>query len=439
MREDWKEVRIKDVSNIKGRIGYRGYTVDDLVGKDEGAITLSPSNMQNGQMVYDVCSYISWGKYDESPEIKVKIGDVLFVKTGSTFGKSVRIDSLPMEATINPQICIISPYQSQSYKFFAYILQSNRISFLVDTSVIGGTIPTISQTKIGNFNIFIPPLSTQNAIADYLDKKLALIDKRINLLEQKRDKYTALRKSLINETVRLGLNPNAKIPALSEVEMKDSGIEWLGRIPKHWEVKRLKDIGFIYSGLTGKSGEDFRDDNSENNKPYIPYTNILNNQYIDVTQTKEVIVYADETQNRVKKNDIFFLMSSEDYESIGLSSLLVDEVSELYLNSFCKGFRFTEQNIFPKFINYQLRSDLFRDALRLEGRGFTRINLKIDKINSQFVALPPLSEQQAIADYLDMKTSKIDAIVENINRQIAKLAQLKKSLINECVTGEREV
>ena len=429
MRDDWKEVRVKDICDIKGRIGYRGYTVDDLVSEGEGAITLSPSNMQNGKMVYDSCSYITWEKYEQSPEIKVKVGDVLFVKTGSTFGKSIRVDYLPMSATINPQICILSPYQS--YKYLAYIFQSEYVSILVNTSVIGGTIPTISQTKVGNFNIIIPPLPEQHAIANYLDKKLAVIDKHITLLEKKRETYKRLRKNLISQTVRLGLNPN--------VETKDSGIEWLGEIPKHWEVKRLKDVGFIFSGLSGKSGDDFRDEVSDFNKPFIPYTNILNNLYIDISQTKDVIIYDDEIQNRVRKNDLFFLMSSEDYESLGLSSLLTEEVTELYLNSFCKGFRITNQNIYPKFINFQLHSDLFRDAMRLEGRGFTRINLKIDKITSQFISFPPLSEQQAIADYLDTQTHKIDNILENINRQLGKLAQLKKSLINETVTGNRNI
>ena len=98
----------------------------------------------------------------------------------------------------------------------------------------------------------------------YLDTKLSEIDRQVSLLTSKRDAYLRLKKSIINHAVTRGLNPNVK--------MKDSGIEWIGEVPEHWGVKRMKDIAYLYSGLTGKVGEDFRCDDIRKTKPYIPFT-----------------------------------------------------------------------------------------------------------------------------------------------------------------------
>ena len=423
MREDWKEVRVKDICDIKGRIGYRGYTVDDLVSEGEGAITLSPSNMQNGKMVYDSCSYITWEKYEQSPEIKVKVGDVLFVKTGSTFGKSIRVDYLPMPATINPQICILSPYQS--YKYLAYIFQSEYVSILVNTSVIGGTIPTISQTKVGNFNIVIPPLPEQHAIANYLDKKLSVIDKHISLLENKRDTYKRLRKNLINQTVRRGLSPLSFGEGQGE-RLQDSEIEWLGKIPKHWEVKRLKDYRLNYfTGFTPEVDTFLQSDGDTT------WVTIADMQEKIITNSKIDILA--ETANKkgqpiTPKGSLLFSFKLS-IGKVGFAG------KDLYTNEAIVSILPTNKINFNYFY-YVLPIVIFENATE-NIYGAKMLNQKI--INNMLFAIPPLSEQQAIADYLDAQTQKIDNILENINGQLGKLAQLKKSLINETVTGNRNI
>lgn len=148
---------------------------------------------------------------------------------------------------------------------------------------------------------------------------------------------------------------------------------------------------------------------------------------------------AGENQNKVRQNDLLFLMSSEDYESIAKSAVVMEDMGEVYLNSFCRGLHFTSNKIYANFINYQLQAQNYRDALRFEARGFTRINIKVDRISSMYVSLPPLSEQQAIATYLDEKCSKIDKIVANLEKQISLYTDMKRSLIDEVITGKRAV
>ena len=218
------------------------------------------------------------------------------------------------------------------------------------------------------------------------------------------------------------------------IEMKNSGVDWIGEIPAHWEVKRLKDISYLYGGLTGKAGEDFTPEQEKGTKPYIPFTNVLNNYVINPQKMNYVYISEGEVQNRVKRNDLIFLMSSEDYESIAKSAVVLDELGEVYLNSFCRGLRFTDKRIEPKFVNYLLSATPCRDALRFEARGFTRINIKIEKIASQFIFYPPLAEQQAIADYLDEKTAEIDAQVALLEKKRESYNKLKRSLISNVVS-----
>lgn len=197
--EEWEVCRIKNVASLFGRIGFRGYTSDDLNKDGEGAITLSPSNMLPMGMDYTNVTYLSWMKYHESPEIMIQDGDILMVKTGSSYGKVSYVDNLPKEATINPQILrIVAKINS---KYLGYYLQTPLFIYQVEGGVVGGTIPTISQEKINNFFVVIPPLAEQQAIADYLDKKCGEIDELITIKQQKIESLKEYKKSVIYEYV----------------------------------------------------------------------------------------------------------------------------------------------------------------------------------------------------------------------------------------------
>ena len=209
---------------------------------------------------------------------------------------------------------------------------------------------------------------------------------------------------------------------------------WLQHIPKHWEIKRLKDLGFFYGGLSGKSGDDFQSEDENIVKPFIPYTNILNNFYVNPKVVKFVVINDNEDQNKIQQGDLLFLMSSEDYESIAKASVFCENVDEIYLNSFCKGLRITNKDVYSPFLCYVLSNDDCRDAIRLEAQGFTRINIKTGKVASASIPLPPLAEQEKIARYLDEKVGEIDQKVSLIEKKIERYQLLKKSIINKVVT-----
>lgn len=218
-------------------------------------------------------------------------------------------------------------------------------------------------------------------------------------------------------------------------QYKDSMLPGVDIVPEHWDEVRLKYIGKLYSGLTGKKGDDFKTEPDSNTKPFIPFTNISNNERVNINNLLYVIINPQEEQNTVKTGDLFFMMSSENFEDVGKATVLLEAVSEMYLNSFCRGFRLKENNIDPLFLNYLLRAHCYRTTLMVEANGFTRINLKTGKVNDLKIILPPdIQEQKDIAQYLDRKTTQIDKLISEKQKLIELLNEERTAVINQTVT-----
>ena len=321
--------------------------------------------------------------------------------------------------------------KNESNSFLLYLLRSQicttQFLMLARTSAQSG----IYLSTLANLIIVTPSLFEQQSIAAYLDQKCGEIDELITLQEEMITKLQSYKQSVITEAVTKGLDKN--------VPLKDSGIEWIGMIPEHWEVKRLKNLGYLYGGLTGKTGNDFNVEEGDNYEYFIPFTNIFNNMYVDMNLLGKVKVSPNEKQNKVIKNDILSLMSSEDYDGIGKSSLCKENHPHpLYLNSFCKGLR-VENKFKSIFLNYFMNSAVGKYFCQIASNGFIRINLRQDKLLACPILCPPLPEQQSIADYLDQRCSEIDELISIKQQKIEKLKEYKKSLIFECVTGKRKV
>ncbi len=216
---------------------------------------------------------------------------------------------------------------------------------------------------------------------------------------------------------------------------KKTHLPGIESVPTEWTSIKLKYIGDLYSGLTGKSGDDFYNEEDPRSKPYINFKNIASNVKINPDQFDLVIINPQDTQNKVQKGDLFFLMSSENYEDIGKTAILEHDIKETYLNSFCRGFRINDNNFDSNFLNYLLLSNLYRQLLSNEAKGFTRINLQVGKIEN-FVVFAPQNkqEQTQIARYLDHQTSIIDQLIQKKERLIELLKEKRQSIINEAVT-----
>lgn len=185
-----------ELCEIRGRIGFRGYTRDDQVSKGEGAMSLSPGNIVNGKMNYDNSTYITWQKYDESPEIITYNGDILFCKTGSTVGKVSMVDALPCRATINPQLVVLKEVKINS-KYLTNYLATYKIQALVKALAGVGSVPNISQAKLAALDIQVPSLAEQSRIVGILDTFEASIANLEQQLEMRQKQYEYYRNQLL--------------------------------------------------------------------------------------------------------------------------------------------------------------------------------------------------------------------------------------------------
>lgn len=199
--EHWEITRVKYVTQIFGRIGYRGYTIEDIVNEGEGVITISPSNIQKDIFTLDTSiTYLSYEKYYQSPEIMIFPNDVLLVKTGSTIGKTSIVPSNVPEMTINPQLVVLKNIKIDNrFLYYQTTCDFFKISFFVEQT--GSTTPTISQEKINNFPLVVPSKIEQQQIVEYLDNRTKEIDDLMSLEQKKIEVLKEYRQSLISEII----------------------------------------------------------------------------------------------------------------------------------------------------------------------------------------------------------------------------------------------
>lgn len=421
-------VRLKDLGTLQNGISK---------GKDyfgEGFPFVSYGNVYNDSIQLDEIKTLANSTTEDQKQYSVQEGDVFFTRTSETIdeiGISATAQTTIPNAIFSGFVIRLRPNKrliKKEYSKYFFKADVNRQFLSREINLV--TRASLSQNTLSNLPVILPDFKEQTAIAKYLDTKTQAIDKKVSLLEKKIGYYQELRKSLINETVTKGLDKNA------ELQTNELGFA----TPKRWLRYRLKDLGALYSGLSGKSGDDFNQDDNPDNKGFIPFTNIANNTYLKRDHLGTVVVYEGEKQNQVRKGDIFFLMSSEGYEDIGKSAALAEDIEETYLNSFCKGYRVNPRKTNPYFLNYLMLSDYYRQLLIVEGKGFTRINLKMEKVNDFLVYIPDtLSAQEEIVKFLDAKLDTIAKIITNIQTQITTLKELRKTLINDVVTGKIKV
>src|SRR5574344_535791 len=404
--DDWK-------TSILGNIVYSigsGTTpkADKLDYYDNGIINWLLTGDLNDGIIKETSNKITQEAFDNSSLKIYHSGNVVIAMYGATIGK---LGILDIETTTNQACCSIDCGKKLFPKFLFYFLLNEK-SFIISRA-LGGGQPNISQATVKNLFVRYPSYYEQQTIANYLDTKCSKIDASVAVLKEMKEKYLSLKKSLINETVCRGLNKN--------VPLKSSGIDWIGDIPQHWEVKRFK--AFAYT-LKGKS-TDYYDDPAEG-LDVVLSLNYLRNDSVDFLD------YAD-TSDKFQCCDVNNILIIWDGAGVGemLRSkvgVLSSTLAKLIINEriVSKGYFWYYRNV----IDYVLKNNP-------TGMGIPHLNPRI--LNNMKFPVPPIPEQQSIAKYLDDRCSKIDSIIANIDSQIEAYTKLKKSLISEVVTGKKRV
>ena len=331
---------------------------------------------------------------------------------------------------ISPVYYALYSKENSNIKFYNYIFQTS----VFQNSLKGlgnGILEIRMRIPMSNLNNVFLPLTTlneQKKIAEFLDKKCEIIDKRLSNLERKIKSLKEYKKSLITECVTKGLNPK-------NIEFKDSGIPWIGQIPKHWEVTKIKYECFLkgrigWQGLTTAeyieegaylvTGVDFLNGN-------IDWQNCVRVSEWRFNQAPEI---------QIKNNDLLITKDG----TVGKIALTKDTPKQATLNSGVMLIRPKNKNYYEKFLFYILSSDQFWLWFSYINSGNTTIiHLYQNSFDNFSFTLPPRNEQKKIAEFLDKKCEKIDRLNENYTKQSTALKEYKKSLIYECVTGKKEI
>ena len=319
---------------------------------------------------------------------------------GKTRGK---ISILDIDASTNQACGAIIPNQLKINSRFLFQNLAGRYDEIRDLSNQGGQ-ENLSGGILKNIDIYFPTLPEQNKIADFLSE----IDKKINLLKEKKSLLEDYKKGIMQKIFS------------QEIRFKDDN----GKNYKNWVETSLGNIGNTFNGLTGKTKENF----GVGGKPYIQYKQIFDNSKINIDKCEFVEITGKDNQNSVQFGDVFFTVSSETPNEIGTASVLLDNVKEMYLNSFCFGYRANSLKVLvPEFSRYLFRSELFRSEIVKLAQGSTRYNMSKVSLMKLIVLLPQAEEQIKIANFL----SAIDEKIELVSNQIQDTLEYKKGLLQQ--------
>ena len=311
-------------------------------------------------------------------------------------------------------------------RFIFYFTKSRSFEHWITLNTIQSTIGNVNGQKYSNLEIFLPSLTEQVQIANFLDRKTEQIDDLIRTKECRIELLQEQRTALINQAVTKGLDPN--------VEMKPSGVEWIGKIPAHWKVKKLKYVAKILPSNVDK--HIFQD---EVQVRLCNYTDVYYNDYItvDTVLEKGSCKEREFTKFGLRKGDVIITKDSETPDDIGVPTFVKDDLD----NVVC-GYHLTMIRPYAcrgEFTFRFIQSDRTRRYFELESNGITRYGLGKPSIENLLLPIPTDSEQLQITNFLDHKTEQIDALIAAEQQKIKLLKEYRQSLISEAVTGKIDV
>ena len=303
-----------------------------------------------------------------------------------------------------------------------FLLDNNTMAFSMDSSLLDtqfgqslferldltsliqvGALPSFNSSDVESISVSLPStMDEQRQIGQYLCNLNTLI----TLHQRKYDKLVVFKKSMLE---KMFPKDGESVPEIRFAGFTDP-----------WEQRKLGNCGTTYSGLSGKTKEDF----GHGNARFVPYTNVFDNPLADTERLEAVEI--DSSQNKVAYGDVFFTVSSETPDEVGMSSVWLSDQDDVYLNSFCFGYR-QDSTFDPHYLAYMLRSSSIRSDLTLLAQGISRFNISKNKVMELSVAVPSAAEQKQIGQYF----ARLDSLITLHQRKLELLQNIKKSLLDK--------
>ena len=365
---------------------------------DEGIPFLSVDGIQDGELIFEGCRFVSTKEHNRfSQKCNIEKDDILMGKAAS-IGKIARV-KVDFEFSVWSPLALIKPKKEKVLPIFLeFALKSAETQYQIEILCTSNTQKNISMDDIPHIILLFPPIDEQQAIADYLDKKTALIDKLIDKKKQQIELLKEQRQAVINQVVTKGLDP--------DVEMKESGIEWLGKIPKHWDAKKLKYV------ITIKSGDGVSNENIHSEGEYPIYGgNGLLGYTNDFNVDGDTLVVG---RVGAKCGNVHLVRGKYWVSDNALVTKTTQDYEFMY-------FLLTSMNL-NNLANQNAQPLITATMVKL-----------------QYVALPDGVEQVEIVKHLKLELTKIQEAEDRAKKQIHLLQEYRTALISEAVTGKIDV
>lgn len=366
---------------------------------------INAGHLKNGKIDFSNMDYISKQKYEQLSGAKIQKKDVLLCLRGSLGKYAVAEIDAGAPAS---SIAVIRPNETLiASEFLTCIISSFLFQKQIDLENNGSSQPNLSASSVANFIIPFPPLDEQKRIAEALSD----VDELISSLEKLIEKYKSIKATCLQQMFpqKGETTPKMRLPGFTGA----------------WEQRKLGEMGQTYTGLSGKTKDDF----GHGQARFVTYMNVFSNPISNPEMTEPIEI--DPKQNEVEVGDVFFTTSSETPEEVGMSSILLEKRGKTYLNSFCFGFRPSEK-IDSYYLAYMLRSESARAKITLLAQGISRYNISKNKVMEIAVSLPSLDEQKMIGQYF----SQLDNLITLHQRKLGKVKKIKEGMMQQLLTGK---
>lgn len=434
--EHWE---VKKITHLFSKVGSGTTPTAGLAQYYEnGSINFLQTGDLNDNLITNTSKKITENALKDCSSLKIyPKGSLVIAMYGATIGK---LGILDIETTTNQACCVLGDNKSNveiKYIFYWFSFAKKQIISMS----YGGGQPNISQDLIKSLRLNFPPIHEQEAIANFLDEKTAKIDALVQTKEQQIEKLKELRQAKIHQAVTKGIpchaepvEASSKTHALSKVEMKDSGIEWIGQIPEHWEVKRLKNVGEFINGYAFNS-ESFLSEGIKVMK--ISNIQTMKTDWSDLSCV-DVKYFEALEKFRVLQGDLVFALTRP-IISTGIKATIVFENEKILINQRNAILR-TKGDFDIKWLYYIILDSSFIQEFdnQIDKTG-QQPNISTYNIGNISIPFPRKKDIEQIVTYLDEVTGKIDQAIAQKQEQITKLKEYKQSLINDVVTGKIKV
>ena len=394
----WEQRKLGD---IYGSIGNAFVGTATPYYVDQGHFYLESNNVKDGQINHNSEIFINDEFYEKQKDKWLHTGDMVMVQSGHVGHAAVITEEL--DNTVAHALIMFRNSKEEIEPYFLnYEYQTDKAKKEIENITTGNTIKHILASDMQKFVVDVPKYEEQKVIASYFRN----LDHLITLHQRKYEKLQKLKKAMLE---KMFPKPGCSVPE----------IRFQGFIDD-WEQCKLGEVGETYTGLSGKTKDDF----GHGKARFVTYMNVFSNPVASSDMTEAVEI--DNSQNKVLFGDVFFTTSSETPEEVGMSSVWLENADNTYLNSFCFGYRPTI-DFNPHYLAYMLRSPSIRKKIIFLAQGISRYNISKNKMMDIEIPIPSIAEQKQIGEYFH----NLDNLITLHQRKLEKLKNLKKACLEK--------